>query len=131
MIWQNRLGYVPEGSHYYYYRLKERDMEGVAGCNVRRESALTQDIYRACFLVLIEPSRNLIQSSVQINSNQPVKMKFLSIFATVAFAVAASAAPAEGSNDASVEQAKSAAAICVDNACVGFGGEELCDDRVC
>ncbi|RMJ23982.1 hypothetical protein PHISP_05136 [Aspergillus sp. HF37] len=57
-------------------------------------------------------------------------MKFLSIFATVAFAIAASAAPAEGSNDASVEQAKSAD-ICADNACVGVGGEELCNDRVC
>jgi hypothetical protein len=106
-------------------------MEGVAGCNVRRESALDQNIYRACFLVLIEPSSNLNQSSVQVNLNQPAKMKFLSIFATVAFAVAASAAPAEGNNDASVEQAKSAAATCVDNACVGFGGEELCNDRVC
>lgn len=60
-------------------------------------------------------------------------MKFLSIFAPIAFAVAASAIPAEDTtSDASSDLAIQAATACgAADSCHGVGGGDLCNDRVC
>ena len=59
-------------------------------------------------------------------------MKFTSIVAPIVFALAASAIPAPDTDNAAVDAAVQAASGCgAAGSCHGFGGGDLCNDRVC